>query len=504
MEPLTSQGRKLVRLGLVSLRVPEDWRVGGGDDRFWAVTMDKRTVLLTWHEGFAHQGDVEAAIAGAVEQVRSFHETLTVVQPVRVSSANGRTSAFLACDFSDDTDPAVAFRWYVFVPQGEAIVVLRIELQCKPEMAVTADMMTLVEEVDAQVAIAPLYIKGQFKTSGRSLETPPPGTFDDLVERTFFGRMVLSVPARWRCVRRETGYFCRDAEYFGSLWLLVRDGDPKLRDSSEDPDSIVAGLARAMAEAALDENDEVVEQTQLPVSDGAVMRVRARSANLRKAADPDDPPNETVNWGIARWCDSTPVMASILLNVPALLAEEGVYRELVERLDAAVLACRLAGPGDPISYRGPGDPGDYHVEELAPYTIHDFVHICVPTCWNPRETEEGRLGFWADGVENGTLWVDVERIDVDAGELPSTVPGPGLDAPHGTILWRDYDAEEDGDVIRIHQATYFLTDPDIVAKVGGLVLVFFNVVILKELEDHPEMISLVAAMRREIELAHFG
>lgn len=506
--PLASPARKLVRMGLVSLRLPENWRVGGDEaDGFWAASVDARVVLGTWREGFAHDGDVDAAIGGAVEQVRAFHNTLTLFRPLRVTRAKDQTLVFVAGDFSDSPDPGIEFRWYVFVPEGDAIAILRVRLSCRPSVASSPEVAALVEDVDAQVRTASLHLAGQGPDRGRRLETPPPGTFDEVVERTFYGRMAMAVPARWRCIRLDTGYYCRDADYYGSVFVVVGDGHPRDRGPAGGRGGAVRKLAASMADAACDGTDEILERTELALADGAAVRVRARSADWQEAEDPKDPPNEIIGWGVARSCDGVPVAASILLNIPASLATEPVYRELTRRIDESAVSCRLVGPDETLAYRGPARPRDFRFEELAPRTVHDFVHVLVPTAWELQQTEGGRYGFWADGVENGTLWVDVERLGVGVKTPDPSLrrPGPTEAAPHGDIAWLERDAvEDDGVVIRIHQGCYFITDPDILAYVGDMVIVFFNLVILKELADHPEMRELVATMRREVALAHFG
>lgn len=498
--------RKLVRFGVVSLRVPEDWQVGGNeDDGFWAAPVDGHVVLRTWHEGFAHDGDVETAVAEAVEQARAFNEGLALLGPLRVSRENERTWVFAACDFSAETDPGVDFRWYVFVPEGDAVVVLRIRLICVPDLAGSAEIAALVDDVEAQLPFATLHLAGHVADTGRRAIAPPEGTFDEFAERTFFGRLAIEMPTRWRCRRLEDNrYWCATDFDLASAFVLAAEAryeeHPEARDPSASLGELVAGMVATFAE-----QEAVTETAVRKDVDRPVVRLRWRDHDDDHATD--DPSRETVVWVSGQQCGGAPMIATIWFGVPSALRDEPVYRRLEERLEQSVLSCRIVGTDDPrLPCIVPAGASDYGLDELVPRTAYGFVHVCVPHGLDRQENENGRIGFYEDGVHSGALWVDVERFAMNVGSADprKALPDGAGEAPFGYLEWSARDGHDDDGPIRIHQGCYFVTDRDVVADQGGMIIVFFNIVILKELEDHPEMKALVATIKREVALAHFG
>lgn len=132
---------------LLSFELPDDWSHGREESgRFWCGREDEPGTLFI--QGFAQQGSLEERVA---ELAAFLAEAPGLVSEVLAIRQDGGLALTATVDHEEDGVPYRTFRWYVFKPSGEDVVLqMRFILSTAVDRAETPKTRELIEIVAAQ------------------------------------------------------------------------------------------------------------------------------------------------------------------------------------------------------------------------------------------------------------------------------------------------------------------------------------------------------------------
>jgi hypothetical protein len=156
-------------------------------------------------------------------------------------------------------------------------------------------------------------------------------------------------------------------------------------------------------------------------------------------------------------------------------------------------------------------------EGLKPVTVDNRVTLRIPKRWNGRRREKGIWGFFEEGQETSTLWVQSEIYrfpDQEPGEIELLAPLIAerlteefanvdlayrnvemFDLPAGKVIRAYFDEREDGQLLRFYRWQH------VQAHSAAITMVFFSLVLPRDLVEEPRFQGLVKVMDREIRTA---
>jgi hypothetical protein len=192
----------------------------------------------------------------------------------------------------------------------------------------------------------------------------------------------------------------------------------------------------------------------------------------------------------------------------------------------AILGCVLLVPGPAEGSEDTAVEDRYEFLRRKTLVFHDFIALRVPERWTCEpNVSDSRIVCHERDAETGVLYVgyDVfrhkEGIEVDfPNEDDLAALDPALTDPAnrevysemgcyskestetdiGDIMWVVREVEENGNLLRIHWAHYF------VSFSRGFVICHFDLVVLKEQLHDKNFLLLVLLMGQEVQRAWIG
>lgn len=177
------------------------------------------------------------------------------------------------------------------------------------------------------------------------------------------------------------------------------------------------------------------------------------------------------------------------------------FREAEPELAREIDREAAAKKGAPVEEPERGGRGRveafYDFETLKDITIYGFVSLRVPARWPEARAENGRGGFWEEGVESGTFWIDWDVYALK-GRRPRHGDSSAIrvaDAGDKAVSYRRTEAVEKGEALVIHNWLVTCGRP------GLALMVHFNLVLLADLAERNDFRPLPKLIDREIRAA---
>jgi tetratricopeptide (TPR) repeat protein len=177
------------------------------------------------------------------------------------------------------------------------------------------------------------------------------------------------------------------------------------------------------------------------------------------------------------------------------------FREAEPELAREIDAEAAERKGAPVEEPERGERGRvealYDFEILKDITIYGFVSLRVPARWPEARADGGRGGFWEEGVESGTLWIDWDVYTMK-GQRPRQGDPSVIrvaDAGDRSVSYRRTEAVEKGETLVIHNWLVSCGRP------GLALMVHFNLVLLADLAERNDFRPLPKLIDREIRAA---